>query len=57
MEKKHGAPSDSERHFGDLGNIQRNSSGIAKFSFTDKLLTLNVPFSIIGRSVVVHAVR
>ena len=57
MEKKHGAPSDSERHFGDLGNIQSISSGIAKFSFTDKLLTLNGPFSIIGRSVVVHAVR
>ena len=55
--KTHGAPSDTNRHVGDLGNIQSNSSGVASFSFTDKVITLNGPFSIIGRSVVVHAVR
>ncbi|KAH8114726.1 superoxide dismutase [Phellopilus nigrolimitatus] len=53
--KTHGAPSDSNRHIGDLGNIQSNASGIAAFSFSDKLLSLNGPFSIVGRSVVVHA--
>lgn len=52
----HGAPTDTERHVGDLGNIQSNSTGYAVFSFEDKLLSLNGPLSIIGRSVVVHAV-
>lgn len=54
--KTHGAPTDTERHVGDLGNIQSNSTGYAVFSFEDKLLSLNGPLSIIGRSVVVHAV-
>jgi len=53
--KTHGSPTDSERHVGDLGNIQSNSTGYAVFSFEDKLLSLNGPLSIIGRSVVVHA--
>ncbi|THH05503.1 hypothetical protein EW145_g4745 [Phellinidium pouzarii] len=53
--KTHGAPSDSNRHVGDLGNIQSDASGVASLSFSDKLLSLNGPFSIVGRSVVVHA--
>lgn len=43
------------RHVGDLGNISTDSEGVAKGSFTDSLLTLTGPNSIIGRSVVVHA--
>ncbi|KZS93727.1 cytosolic copper-zinc superoxide dismutase, partial [Sistotremastrum niveocremeum HHB9708] len=50
----HGAPSDHKRHVGDLGNIKSNSSGIAEFSFEDRLLSLKGPFSILGRTVVVH---
>ncbi|EJC97815.1 copper zinc superoxide dismutase [Fomitiporia mediterranea MF3/22] len=53
--KTHGAPTDVNRHIGDLGNIESNGSGVASFTFSDKLLTLNGPFSIVGRSVVVHA--
>ena len=53
----HGAPSDKERHVGDLGNIESNSSGVAAFSFTDKAISLNGPLSVIGRTLVVHAVR
>lgn len=54
--KTHGAPTDSERHVGDLGNIQSNSSGIAVLDIEDEQLTLNGPLSIVGRSVVVHTV-
>jgi len=53
--KHHGAPTASERHVGDLGNIQSNASGTANFTLKDKLISLNGPLSIIGRTVVVHA--
>ncbi|CAL1712850.1 unnamed protein product [Somion occarium] len=53
--RNHGAPGDIERHVGDLGNIESDADGNAKFSFEDRLISLNGPLSIIGRSVVVHA--
>lgn len=53
--KQHGAPDDSERHHGDLGNIKTDGSGAAKGSMTDKFLKLIGPESIIGRTIVVHA--
>ena len=53
--KTHGAPGDEERHVGDLGNISATEEGIAKFDFTDRLLKLNGPHSIVGRALVVHA--
>lgn len=46
--RKHGAPSDHERHVGDLGNIESNNQGIAPFEFTDALISLNGPLSIVG---------
>ncbi|KLO15966.1 copper zinc superoxide dismutase [Schizopora paradoxa] len=54
LQKNHGAPSSNERHVGDLGNIESDSDGVAKFEFTDRVINLNGPFSIIGRAVVVH---
>ncbi|KAL5519858.1 SOD1 [Sanghuangporus baumii] len=53
--KTHGAPTDINRHAGDLGNIETDGSGLANFTISDKLISLNGPFSIVGRSVVVHA--
>ncbi|TEB39879.1 hypothetical protein FA13DRAFT_34479 [Coprinellus micaceus] len=52
--KNHGAPSDTERHVGDLGNVKVNEAGEANFSLEDSLLSLNGPRSIVGRAVVVH---
>jgi Cu-Zn family superoxide dismutase len=52
--KNHGGPKMLDRHLGDLGNIEANLYGIAKFDFYDWLLRLDGPNSIIGRSVVVH---
>ena len=53
--KPHGGPTDTERHVGDLGNITANAEGKAHFEWTDGLLALNGPHSIIGRGIVVHA--
>jgi superoxide dismutase, Cu-Zn family len=48
LEKTHGAPGDSTRHFGDLGNIATDSRGVAKLNIKDSLLSLNGKYSIIG---------
>ncbi|RPD54643.1 hypothetical protein L226DRAFT_509616 [Lentinus tigrinus ALCF2SS1-7] len=55
FERTHGAPTDINRHVGDLGNIEADSKGVAAFSFEDSLISLNGPLSIVGRTVVVHA--
>merc|ERR1712066_1163000 len=55
FKKTHGAPEDEERHVGDLGNIEPDESGCAKGEITDKLIKLEGEFSVIGRSMMVHA--
>ncbi|XP_037269268.1 superoxide dismutase [Cu-Zn] isoform X1 [Rhipicephalus microplus] len=51
----HGGPKDRKRHVGDLGNIEADQNGTALFNMTDRLLSLNGIYSIIGRALVVHA--
>lgn len=52
----HGAPDAGERHEGDMGNIEADSSGVAKVNYVDHTLSLHdCEKSIIGRSVIVHA--
>ena len=46
--KAHGAPTDVERHVGDLGNVQTNEVGEALLTFEDSVISLNGPLSIIG---------
>jgi Cu-Zn family superoxide dismutase len=53
-QKHHGGRNDTERHVGDLGNIEADSSGVATFNFTDRLISLGGPHSIVGRALVVH---
>lgn len=49
---RHGSPDNTidQRHAGDLGNIDADSSGRAKFRFTDHVISVG---DIIGRSIVV----
>jgi len=51
----HGAPNDTTRHVGDLGNIEADSSGTAHISISDNIISLSGKNSIIGRSIVVHS--
>jgi Cu-Zn family superoxide dismutase len=51
----HGRPEDAQRHVGDLGNLTANAEGTAKIAKSDRVIQLQGPHSIIGRSVVVHA--
>ncbi|KAH1083153.1 hypothetical protein J1N35_022914 [Gossypium stocksii] len=55
LKKDHGAPSDGERHAGDLGNIIAGHDGVAEVSIKDWQIPLSGQQSILGRAVVVHA--
>jgi Cu-Zn family superoxide dismutase len=52
--KTHGAPSDAERHAGDLGNVKANADGVAEFEIKDTHIALTGPLSIVGRACVVR---
>jgi Cu-Zn family superoxide dismutase len=52
--KAHGAPEASDRHAGDLGNIDADASGKAHLEWNDKVMKLSGADSIIGRAVIVH---
>ncbi|KLJ06215.1 superoxide dismutase [Blastomyces silverae] len=53
--KTHGAPTDAERHVGDLGNITTDAQGNAIGTIEDKYIKLIGEQSVLGRTVVVHA--
>jgi superoxide dismutase, Cu-Zn family len=55
--KLHGGPKDNKfnRHVGDLGNIRTDKNGIAKYRFSDPLISLYPgKCSIIGRGLIIH---
>jgi Cu-Zn family superoxide dismutase len=49
----HGGPEDQERHVGDLGNLEADKSGRAKYNRLDTRIALHGRNAIIGRSVVI----
>ncbi|OJD23797.1 superoxide dismutase [Cu-Zn] [Blastomyces percursus] len=53
--KTHGAPTDAERHVGDLGNITTDTQGNAVGRMEDPLIKLIGEQSVLGRTVVIHA--
>ncbi len=44
----------TDRHVGDLGNLEADASGRAHLDWTDKMLTLSGDDSILGLAVIVH---
>ncbi len=53
--KTHGGPLDSERHAGDLGNLEANADGRAHYELTVDNISVNgLKNPILGRGVVVH---
>ncbi|CAG8445062.1 10297_t:CDS:2 [Diversispora eburnea] len=51
----HGAPYDIIRHIGDLGNVKASQNGTVQTTIYDKFVKLTGPFSVIGRTIVIHA--
>jgi Cu-Zn family superoxide dismutase len=51
----HGCPGMKNRHIGDLGNLQTNNKGEAKYSFYDDMIKLRgTKSNIIGRGLIIH---
>jgi len=53
--RTHGGPDDEERHVGDLGNITAGEDGVAKGTITDKLIKVFGEYTVVGRSIMIHA--
>lgn len=53
--QEHAGPEDAARHAGDLGNVVAGEDGVAHINITDSVISLTGPYSIIGRTMVVHA--
>jgi Cu-Zn family superoxide dismutase len=54
--KKHGDPNSKNRHVGDLGNIQTDANGNAKYKFTDSMIKMRgKKCNILGRGLIIHA--
>lgn len=51
----HGGPADTQRHVGDLGNLEAGADGKAHLEWTDTKLSFTGNQSILGRGVIVHA--
>lgn len=51
---QHGAPDASDRHAGDLGNIEADASGKAHLELTDNAMKLSGDGAIVGYAVIVH---
>lgn len=55
FEQQHGYPGSPVRHVGDLGNIHADRYSNAEISIVDKLIKLTGSYSVIGKSIVIHA--
>uniref|UniRef100_A0A4D6QIB3 Superoxide dismutase [Cu-Zn] n=1 Tax=Pohlia nutans TaxID=140635 RepID=A0A4D6QIB3_9BRYO len=52
--KTHGAPEDSNRHAGDLGNVVAGDNGVVEVELSDSQIPLSGPHSVVGRAFVIH---
>ncbi|WKY00760.1 hypothetical protein Q1695_015078 [Nippostrongylus brasiliensis] len=51
----HGAPDDSNRHVGDLGNINTPETGDTVISIQDSVISLTGQHNVLGRAIVIHS--
>ena len=51
----HGGPTGDKRHAGDMGNLEAGANGVGKYDAVVSHLAFEGPNSIIGRSIIVHA--
>ncbi|TNV75394.1 hypothetical protein FGO68_gene12126 [Halteria grandinella] len=50
----HSGPKSVARHVGDLGNVESDAEGKATYHLLDHQVNLYGPYSVVGRSVVLH---
>ncbi|NNL66871.1 MAG: superoxide dismutase family protein [Myxococcales bacterium] len=54
---EHALPAGEPRHVGDLGNLEADASGAARYERVDSLLAFRGTNSIVGRGLIVHALE
>ena len=55
-QKNHGCPGLTQRHVGDLGNLETDNTGTANYIFYDNVIKLRgTKANIIGRGLIIHA--
>ncbi|KAJ1303132.1 hypothetical protein OPQ81_011332 [Rhizoctonia solani] len=52
--RTHGGPQSSDRHVGDLGNIEAGANGDARVDIYDNVISFSGENSILARSLVIH---
>lgn len=52
--RNHGGPQDTDRHVGDLGNIQAGPDGVANVNILDSVVSFSGIRSVIGNTLIVH---
>ena len=50
----HAGPQNVARHIGDLGNVEADAQGNGKYRLLDHQVNLYGPYSVVGRSCVLH---
>jgi Cu-Zn family superoxide dismutase len=56
FKKTHGCPGMKERHVGDLGNLETDKNGCAKYRMYDDVIKLRgTKANILGRGLIIHA--
>ena len=51
----HGAPTATQKHIGDMGNIEADANGVARYNRVFQAMTFSGANSILGKAVIVHA--
>ncbi|CAD5224666.1 unnamed protein product [Bursaphelenchus okinawaensis] len=54
FKKNHGAPTDTERHVGDFGNLDVGADGTVTLNFEDHLASLQGETNVLNHAVVIH---
>jgi len=55
FKRNHGGPDDEDRHVGDMGNLEAGADGVAKGTISDKLIKIFGEYTVVGRSIMIHA--
>jgi Cu-Zn family superoxide dismutase len=56
LDVSHGMPRDSQRHVGDLGNIETNDGGVSYIALRDDVISIgfNKIRNVVGLPIVIH---
>lgn len=51
LNRNHGAPTDRNRHLGDMGNFEAGADGVINVNHRDRRMSMCGRYSIVGRAI------